>query len=413
MEPRENLPKSEHLILLVGSNPLPNAVAGSLLTSENATITMLHSRGSHPIAQNLKLWTERRKTTVSIFLKEVDESDPVPIAERVKEALGEVQSNSVGLHYTGGTKTMGVHAYRAVEQWAHRQPSRPKTHFSYLNARTLEMVIDPNSRIYIGDVKISLAHLLDLHGWNMNQPSELPILRETAQALVKLHVNDPEQWVNWKRTELYAKCKDNSRKWKSSSDLNPLTLSLPSSNKLADVKTAFKDELRQAEGSLCLKAAAATCGYEKTKEFCEWLDGKWLESALLAVLREDLVNPLNLHDVMMNVEPVIGETGFEFDVVAMRGYQLFAFSCGTARGGGAKSELKRKLFEAVIRARQMGGDEACVALVCCHQDPAILQAETRNLFLDPDDERIKVFGQPHLTHLKKHIEEWIKTQSHA
>ena len=430
MEPRENLPKSEHLILLVGSNPLPNAVAGSLLTSENATITMLHSRGSHPIAQNLKLWTERRKTTVSIFLKEVDESDPVSIAERVKEALGEVQSNSVGLHYTGGTKTMGVHAYRAVERWAKAQNSSPKTHFSYLNARTLKMIIDPNDpysggssrQEYVGDVEISLQDLLSLHGrigWKKQPPSNTPVLPRTARALVDLHVQDPQKWRDWKNEELYKQCKKDGKannKWKSQYDLNQLTLCLPTTGLPAEVTRAFSNELcLKPLGGLPLKTIAQACDYgANTEHFCGWLDGRWLESALLDVL-QNLPHELKLHDVMMNIEPKLSTgTHFEVDVAAIRGYQLFAFSCSTARDTrGDRNMLKKRLFEVVIRARQMGGDEACVALVCCHQDPAILQAETRNLFLDPDDERIKVFGQPHLTDLKKHIEKWIKTQSHA
>lgn len=33
----------DHLILLVGGNPLPNAVAGKLLARSGGTITLLHS----------------------------------------------------------------------------------------------------------------------------------------------------------------------------------------------------------------------------------------------------------------------------------------------------------------------------------------------------------------------------------
>ena len=177
METRENLPKSEHLILLVGSNPLPNAVAGRLLTADNATITMLHSRGSFRVAQRLAGWL-KSKSRIKTNYEEVDESDPVSIAVGVKEQLGAVQANSVGLHYTGGTKTMGVHAYRAVKQWA-----KPPTHFSYLNARTLEMIFDPADpdsgelakKKYVGnDVTIYLEELLNLQQFPLARSSFLP-----------------------------------------------------------------------------------------------------------------------------------------------------------------------------------------------------------------------------------------------
>ncbi len=428
METCENLPKSDHLILLVGSNPLPNAVAGLLLTAEKATITMIHSQDSHGIALNLKPWIEGKKPAVKIRMKEVDESDPVCIAKQVEEALQEIQSNSVGLHYTGGTKTMGVHAYRAVEQRAKEQQSRPRTHFSYLNARTLEMIIDPDdsasgasaSKTCVGDkIQISLEELLALHGWELKpSPSCKPVLPGTAQALINLHAKGPQIWRDWKNEVLYDQCKIGQKannNWKNQYDLNRLTLCLPTTGALAEVACAIHKELGQGGGNLCLQSAAGQCNYGvRTDEFCNWLDGKWLESALLAVLQE-CADTLNLHDALMNVKPLMRVTDFEFDVVAIRGYQLFAFSCSTARDTrGDRSRLKRKLFEAVIRARQMGGDEACVALVCCSNDPEGLQAETRNLFLDAGgDERIKVFGQQHLADLKKHTKAWIKQQSHS
>ena len=39
--------------------------------------------------------------------------------------------------------------------------------------------------------------------------------------------------------------------------------------------------------------------------------------------------------------------------------------------------LKQKLFEAYIRARQVGGEEARVALICCEDDPVRLEAEMK------------------------------------
>jgi hypothetical protein len=94
------------------------------------------------------------------------------------------------------------------------------------------------------------------------------------------------------------------------------------------------------------------------------------------------------------------------DVIALRGYQLFAFSCSTDK---KKPLLKLKLFEAYIRARQLGGDEARVALVCCSNDPEGLEHEMRR-DVDPEG-RIRVFGRKHLADLKVHIESWIRSQS--
>ena len=438
METREDLPQSDHLIMLVGSNPLPNAVAGSLLVTraEESNITLLHSDGSEDVAENLRNWFRRpvsaKRFPGTTCLKEVDESDPVSIAKAVKEALDRVRAKSVGLHYTGGTKTMGVHSYRTVEHviknWAQREGVQ--TDFSYLNARTLEMIFDPaapwsggrTKRVKVGNaVNISLKDLVDLHGWDgIGEPSDRPVLPLTAGALATFHHSEPDwgAWRRWKTRKLYPQCKDNGTwngRWKSPEDLDILTLSLPAEANLTNVTNTIRSELGQLAGDICLHGAATTCHYQETECFCGWLDGKWLESAVLDALQK-LSAKLELHDVLMNVEPRTGRTGFELDVVAIRGYQLFAFSCSTeaADGEGRRARLKRKLFEAVMRARQMGGDEACVALVCCSDDPEGLQAETRNSFQDAaGDERIKVFGRGDLADLQDRIKNWIKKQSHA
>lgn len=93
------------------------------------------------------------------------------------------------------------------------------------------------------------------------------------------------------------------------------------------------------------------------------------------------------------------------DVIAIRGYQLFAFSCSTDT---QKGRLKLKLFEAYIRAQQLGGDEARAALVSCSDDPDRLEQEMRR-DVDPEG-RIKVFGRKHFADLSTHIREWIKSQ---
>ena len=108
------------------------------------------------------------------------------------------------------------------------------------------------------------------------------------------------------------------------------------------------------------------------------------------------------------MRPEYRDTGgaVDVDVVALRGYQLFAFSCST---GSKKGLLKTKLFEAYIRARQLGGDEGRIALVCCSNDPDGLEYEMRR-DVDPEG-RIRVFGSKHLADLVTHVGQWIRSQS--
>ena len=71
--------------------------------------------------------------------------------------------------------------------------------------------------------------------------------------------------------------------------------------------------------------------------------------------------------------------------------------------------IKNKLFEAYLRASQLGGDETRVALVCPSNNPDGIEKETTSLLGKTG--RVKVFGQKHFDDLQGHLAEWIRSQS--
>ena len=82
---------------------------------------------------------------------------------------------------------------------------------------------------------------------------------------------------------------------------------------------------------------------------------------------------------------------FEMDVVAVRGYRVFLFSCTVDQ----KTHLvKSKLFEAANRTDRIGGEHARAAMVCLHEHPReVLQATGGTLA------RLRhpaLFGKPHV-----------------
>ncbi len=423
-----------HLFLLVGGNPLPNVVAGKLLLASGGRITLVHSQGTFDVAQRLKNWLQAHSTDTVVELKQVEESSPASIFHGVQKCLNDIPAEKIGLNYTGGTKAMSVHAYRAVEQWAKEENITAV--FSYLDARTLEMVFDPvdagmsEQREYVGRaLDLKLTDLVRLHGWTLKEPTTEPKLPETAQELLRVHAEQhiADRWAEWLRAELLqhatrdernrVNCRRSpdgqecvvevpERRWLSQGQLKETVLQWPSDSDLQGVTSKMKSELSQTN-SLQLGNAAKTCGYKKVEDFCKWLKGTWLESAVLIALKA-CAGECHLHEVAMNLEPTgMGNPSrFEFDVAAMRGYQLFAFSCCTDADRGL---LKLKLFEAYIRACQLGGDEARVALVCCSEDPEGLEHEMRR-DVDPEG-RIRVFGRKHLADLTMHIKSWIQSQS--
>jgi hypothetical protein len=101
-----------------------------------------------------------------------------------------------------------------------------------------------------------------------------------------------------------------------------------------------------------------------------------------------------------------GNIHFQLDTIAVQGYRFFAISCSTDHKLGM---LKLKLFEAYQRARQLGGDEARIALVCSSPAPLDVQQQVHH-DLDTKSGRIRVFGRCHLVKLAEHLSEWMKQQ---
>jgi len=110
--------KVEYLFLLVGENPLPNYIAARTLLKDKGTVYLVFSLSTtlqkNCIQEGLINQNQNQnqiKEVIPIDLAKY-ESVARQIYERVKKKIP--KTASVGLNYTGGTKTMAVHAYKAI-----------------------------------------------------------------------------------------------------------------------------------------------------------------------------------------------------------------------------------------------------------------------------------------------------------
>jgi hypothetical protein len=135
-----------------------------------------------------------------------------------------------------------------------------------------------------------------------------------------------------------------------------------------------------------------------------YLNGGWLENYVLSCL-EAISDQCGIHEKKINVKfgkPSSIVAPAEFDVVTMQGYRLYAFSC--TKSADIKT-TKQKLFEAYVRARQIGGDEAKVALVSNYPQPENLFEEISEAWMESRN-KIKIFGPQHLPNLETHLKDW-------
>ncbi|MBW4458643.1 MAG: DUF1887 family protein [Nodosilinea sp. WJT8-NPBG4] len=399
--------QTDHLFLLMGGNPLPNAVAALTLLKPGGTPHIVHTRQTQTQAQNLMALLQEGFGYQSSPLIDLDsaQAEALIIRDRVRRRAS-VLMGRVGLNYTGGTKPMSVNAYRAVAEVC------PDAIFSYLDSSTSAMIVEsdgtPSPRLPLA-INLSLEQLFQLHGlrWRANQPPLTePILPEAAAHLAQVYQSWGlvRNWRQWCQNSLLPLTKDRDYwlpEWQLA-EAQPVSLT----GLATPLKDVLQTHLGASQGELSL-AKACQRGFGSLTQVCSWLDGLWLEHYTLTQVQGMAPGfaiqeaGLGFH-IVEPANPTPRYDKFEFDVAFMQSYHLFALSCTTATGRG---RCKQKLLEAVVRARQLGGSEARVALVCGYHRAEELQAE---LEVMGRDRRVAVFGRYDWPRLGRKIAEWVE-----
>lgn len=206
----------DHLFLLIGENPLPNYVAAKTLLTSVGKPYLVYTKHTENAANRLRdilRLTENEKVPL-----EENESNAFEIKKRIKEKVEELQKKypeqkRFGLNYTGGTKTMAVHAYQVLLNLK----LSPEPVFSYLDPRILKILIDQKNAQIPFDVldvqvkqslQMSFARLFDLHDLRW-KPSDAPItkpsLPQTSKELLQIYLNNRDvatPYQKWCENEL-------------------------------------------------------------------------------------------------------------------------------------------------------------------------------------------------------------------
>jgi hypothetical protein len=391
----------DHLFLLIGTNPLPNYVAAKLLARDPATTTLwlVHSRDTASARDMLE--HELREEEFQHFQSvQVDESSPANVRKEVTRCATGL-AGLVGLNYTGGTKAMAVHAYRALD--AIREL---RVQYSYLDARTLTMQLEghaiPTGKTItdvVQRVPVKIEKILALHGLTrlVNQMSRQARWPAVVEALIQIYArkDQVEQWLTWRKAHLRKKDGNFI------TDMGTLsTDDLP----FESLRVAFRVEYPLEQEPIPFARIVALDPFPKADDLPRWLDGTWLEHHVFIQL-ESLRAQAGLADLALSLNPALTDgtkpPEFEFDVAATRGYQLFACSVTTVSNA---SSCREKLVEALVRAEQLGGSEARVALICYVDNPEQLHRQVSKLF---HQSRSRVFGPRHIGKLGEHLADWI------
>ena len=329
------------LILTVGTNPLPVAVALEHLTKnlrkEDCLETPIKVRLVHTVQTSEEkkrleeYWETKGLCSSSDFLDPIQTSagDPKTVHKDIIGGIfnGTDEPANLHVHYTGGTQVMGVETVRAIQA-----KLQDDLDASYLDPRGDEdrRIVKPRlvgrSKELVADaresINITLEEIATLNGIKLRQ-----FLKPNTYQL-----NRGKQWLN--------------QNW-------------PGPPCFRDGDKKDGDVLEHAA------YAAFQTALKRRDTRTNWAIFRSVEGGRIQRSKHRDPQP------------------FELDVVAVLGYQVVVVSCttiktakpdGTSDSNG-RMEIKRKAMEALIRAKQLGGEEARVVMLCCGENQFCLNME--------------------------------------
>ncbi|NTW87846.1 MAG: DUF1887 family protein [Desulfobulbaceae bacterium] len=324
------------LLLLVGSNPLPNLLAALILKPES--ICLFYSRETEPVKDQL---FEILKVTVGKerlnekFIE--DATDP----SKVRRAFASISADA-HLHYTGGTKIMASHA-----RMAFREVGGKDEQASYLDERKAVLRFDDGYEIDITSqqFKLTMDEILGLHG-----------IKITPTGVVRQSPSNKQDFPSDEDVKIIAEAV---------LDNPSLANRLYNINREAGEPRSFSDAKRcpvqidNLFSGMTIKQLPENGWTKDTyKKWYKFLEGAWLEHWCRDLV-QDIAKESEVY-VSVNCIRANGRL-FEIDVAFIRGHRLYVVSCTTDT---SIHLCKSKLFEVAMRSRQLGGDLARSALVC-------------------------------------------------
>ncbi len=353
------------LILLIGSSPLPNLIAAAALRPPRLAL-ICSPDTERGVDRLLRVLRESYEPSIKKF----GPSDHLTLRDPYRAAWvrEDLQPHArelsrFALLYTGGTKIMAVHVY---EVWAEAGGS--PEHACYLSDRDGLLRFDDDTLVDIlKGVHLDVASLADLHGLTELTCEEVcpkpgpyggPPRPSGEDALVALQAVLAAPSLAPKLYKLGSIERDGRDECVESRK---------------DIQEGR--ELHALLPGLSIARLDSSLNRSAIKAWSRFLRGTWLEGAVADFVcraAPEIPAMTNRQQTTRNVVARLpGGRTFELDVAHVWGPRLYGISCTTVGAEEKKGELaktKGKVFEVVVRSRQLGGDLARSAVVSLHND---------------------------------------------
>lgn len=350
-------------IFLLGGNPLPIRAAAEALSPKVLILVATPQTGElvhilHP---------QLTRVIPGLTLRTVqlpNHHDRGKLEEGLDLLLKDLklQQQPIGLHYTGGTKTMAVNARL---WWEARQAPHPKPQFhcSYLDGESDALIFDGCTDTFpLGHVQVPLDEIIELHQMRPVKKDQAAVSSELLADLACVASSQEKRAQLFEllpKDEVIGKCgecqKDQVRPrkeqfltWSVSSELHTLVPSLPAGASWERVKhEVLKDRFK---GERLIDDLSVKFLKETWTE--EWIAKECRDARIEDVTVGRVYNPPDSKGVQ-----------FEIDVIGRVGHRPVVISV-TAGGRG---DAKNKVLELQHRAEQLGGSLAFAVFAWFHE----------------------------------------------
>ena len=426
------------LILTVGTNPLPVWVAWYHLKEKlpkPIKVRFVHTAGTVDERDRLKKYCQDAD-----FLDPIQTSAGGPgtvrgDSRRILENLPENVSH-LHVHYTGGTKVMGVETVSTIEAEL-REKQNIHLQTSYLDPRgtsgpTIVSRGGPLVRDTRQRVIPELNRIARLNGFTLGPFEYTYWDNETERDKTE---NCPAPGIP-SQEQLEAGVavlglannarifrilfSDQIKKWNKKFSPQPGKFSYPQQKGTFHFPTdpiwqgTFLPKLRQVYSSCEWDISAGILSYPSSQQASDnqqnileqvhkFFNGIWLEYATYDAFKKALARisdsstSRNNYKLFQSVYVRRDEATdkkvkpFELDVVAVLGYQIVVVSCTVDSG---HDRIKQKGMEAILRTRQLGGDEARAIVLCgAHPKTAKLIEDELKDEMGSTSEPLQVWGK--------------------
>jgi len=376
------------LILLVGTNPLPNFVVGEYYKNEYDKLILICSEkttkqgGTKKFADRLRELLGFDLSNSQIISIE-DVGDPKKIREALKENLK--LENGFHLNYTGGTKAMAVHVYNFLDKEVGKKLQKA----TYLDGRKFKIVdydeneektkMEPLNEEDLRDrIRIDIRTLLKLHHYDDDNKIKFETwsdckFKDTLKIIEEEVIKKGrlDEFLDWCDNPFRIIFKDDRgdffnkvENFRRHIEKNKVVKSIRNfQNDTPDyiwkILDSFPEKLIQNRDIYRPEKKESNKQFKKRIiHSVKFFDGKWLEWYVYDKIREQLKEKGIGEGTQFGISlkaSKIGSRPFELDIFIIRGYQLFGISITTSRD---KHICKSKGFEVIHRVEQIGGMES-------------------------------------------------------